>query len=211
MNSKKELLKKSRLYLILDKKVFVNKSSSGLVNKACPAGVDIIQLRDKESKREDILKDALFLHKLLLKRKVLFIVNDYPDIAKITDSDGVHLGQHDTSIGVARRILGKDKIIGVSCHNLKQAIQAQELGADYIGFGPLFPTPTKPEYPAIGLNPVRYLKKKIKIPVFAIGNINQDNLSAVALAGARRVAVCRAILEAENMTHAVKYFAKMLA
>ncbi len=210
MNSRKELLKKSRLYLILDKRVSGNMPLSNLANRIFPLGVDIIQFRDKESKKEDILRNALLLHKLLLKSKVLFIINDYLDVAKIVGSDGLHLGQHDASVGLARRILGKDKIIGISCHNLKQALQAQKEGADYIGFGPLFPTPTKPEYKAIGLNSIRHLKKRIKIPFFAIGNINKDNLSEVTLAGAGRVAVCRASLKADNIAESAKYFSNGL-
>lgn len=210
MNSRKKLLRKSRLYLILDKKTFADMPFPVLVNKTCRAGVNIIQFRDKESKKEEILRDALLLHKLLLGRKALFIINDYLDIAKIVDSDGVHLGQDDTSIELARRILGKDKIIGISCHNLKQALQAQKKGADYIGFGPIFSTPTKPEYGKIGLDSIGCLKKKIRIPIFAIGGINKDNLAGVISAGVRRAAICRGILKSVNIAQSAEYFSRAL-
>jgi len=122
-----------------------NKPIFNTVNKIKEAGVDIIQFRSKKSKKESILKDALGLRKLLLNSQALFIINDYLDIAKMVDCDGIHLGQDDTSIEIARQVLGKDKIIGISCHNLRQAKNAQNRGADYISIGPVFSTSTKHE------------------------------------------------------------------
>ena len=113
MISKKKLLKKSRLYLIADKKVLARRT---LIKKASlikDSRIGIIQLRDKESGKAEVLREAIGLSRLLGKNKPIFIVNDYPDIAKLADSDGVHLGQSDPSVKIARRILGKDKIIGV--------------------------------------------------------------------------------------------------
>lgn len=173
-------------------------------------GADIVQLRDKFSNKETILQNAFLLQKSFLNTNTLFIVNDYLDIAKIADCDGLHIGQKDIPIEIARRILGKEKVIGVSCHNLKQALDAQKRGADYIGFGPIFPTPTKPGYKAIGLGSIKKLKKKLKIPFFAIGNINFNNVNRVMSAGADRVAVCRAVLKAKNVSLAVKDFNKIL-
>jgi thiamine-phosphate pyrophosphorylase len=161
-------------------------------------GADIIQYRDKESKKEDILKNAFLLQKSLLNTKCVFIINDYLDVAKIVNSDGIHLGQDDVSIEIARKVLGRDKIIGISCHNLKQAFAAQKRGADYIAIGPVFATSLKPEYKPIGLNLIKELKAKIKIPFFAVGGINQSNINEVRAFGAERVAVCRAILCPHN-------------
>jgi len=192
-NSRKTLLKESRLYAIIDKKVSGQHSIFNIVSKIKSSGVDIIQFRDKESKKEDILRNAFLIHKLLLNTKKLFIINDYLDVAKLVDSDGLHLGQADTSIEIARRVLGKDKIIGISCHSLKQALQAQSRGADYISIGPIFATPTKPEYKPIGLNPIKALKGKIKIPFFVIGDITLNNINRILSAGAERIAVCRAL------------------
>lgn len=207
MRSKKKPVKKSLLYLIIDKKTAGHKRLLNISKQARDSGVDIIQFRDKLSNKESVVKDAILLRKLFSGTKTAFIVNDYLDVAKIVDSDGIHLGQSDTSIGIARRILGEYKIIGVSCHNLKQALLAQERGADYIGIGPVFPTPTKPEYKPIGLRLIREFKKKIRIPFFVIGDVNLDNIGEIVSSGARRVAVCRAVLNLKNISSTVKKFA----
>lgn len=204
MKSKKKLLKSSRLYVIIDKEVSGNRSVLEIVKKIKHRSVDIVQFRDKKSNKRTILKDSLALFRELKKTKTAFIINDYLDIAKIVDCDGVHLGQQDTSIEIARKILGKDKIIGVSCHNLRQAWEAQERGADYISIGPLFPTPIKPGYKAIGLNLINEIKNKIKIPFFAIGGINESNLDKVLSWQAKRIALCRAVCQAKNISLAIK-------
>ncbi len=236
MKSKKKLLAKSRLYVVIDKKIAFGDNSkvrfsvvrkvfytflhhkkisaghtlSDIATKLRDSGADIIQFRDKHSNKDSILECAFLLRKLLWNPDVLFILNDYLDIAKIVDCDGVHLGQNDTSIEVARKILGKDKIIGLSCHNLKQALLAQEKGVDYIGIGPIFPTPTKPEYKAIGPDIIKQLKKKIKIPFFLIGGITRYKIDQLLSLGAKRIAVCRAVLKAKNIPSAVKYFSEQL-
>jgi thiamine-phosphate pyrophosphorylase len=181
-----------------------------LVNKIKYLGADIIQLRDKKSKKEDILKESFVLQRILSKAGCLFIVNDYLDIAKIADCDGLHIGQQDTSIGIARKLLGRDKIIGISCHSLTQALKAQENGADYIGLGPIFSTPTKPEYKPIGLDSIKECIKKIKIPVFVIGGINKDNLNEVLAYGAKRVVICRGVCQAGNITKRMGVLRRLL-
>lgn len=210
MKSRKRLLKRSRLYLILDKKTIGRQSPAAVAGKIKDTGINIIQLRDKSGDRAEILKEASLVRKALLKTKILFIINDYLDISKIVDSDGVHLGQRDTSIEIARRILGKGKIIGISCHNLKQALDAQKRGADYIGIGPIFKTPTKPQYKAVGLRLIKEVKNKIRIPFFAIGDINKDNLRKVLLSGVRRIATCREILKSRNPYLSARYLSKAL-
>ena len=120
------------------------------------------------------------------------------DIAKIVNSDGLHLGQDDLSVGIARRILGKDKIIGLSCHSLKQAQKAVSLGIDYISIGPVFATTTKPEYKPVGLILIKKAKDKIRIPFFAIGSINESNIEKSRASGAKRFAVCRAVCKAKD-------------
>lgn len=206
MNLKKKLLKKSYLYVIIDKKTLGNRSIFNLATKIKNSRypIDIIQYRDKESEKDTIIKNASSLGKLFLDTKTIFIINDYLDIAKIVGSDGIHLGQYDISIEIARRILGKDKIIGVSCHNLREAQKAQSEGADYISIGPIFSTPTKPEYKAVGLDLIKKIKEKICIPVFAIGAINENNLTKVISQGIKRIAVCRAICKAKDIPLAIK-------
>lgn len=204
MNLKKGLLKKSRLYIVLDKKVL--KSGERIfhsANEIKNLNAGIIQYRDKGAKKEDALKNAYILRKLLSHTDTLFIINDYLDIAKLVDSDGIHLGQSDSSVYITRRILGKNKVIGVSCHNLSQAMKAQKNGADYVSIGPIFATSTKPEYKAIGLKLIKAIKEKIKIPFFAIGGINQDNISRVLSQGVKRVAICKAVCRAKNIPLAI--------
>lgn len=194
----------------MDAKTAPERSPIRTAQKLKESGVDIIQLRDKDSGRKELLKKALYLRKLLSGSKTLFIINDYPDIARITDSDGLHIGQSDISLKTARSILGPGKIIGVSCHNLKQAVKAQNDGADYIGLGPIYATPTKPEYRPIGPDIIKKIKANIKIPFFVIGDINRQNIKEVASHGAKRVAVCRDILQAKDMTLRISYYRKIL-
>lgn len=210
MKSKRKQLKSSRLYVILDKETAGERSIFTITNEIKNSGADIIQFRDKKSKKDDLLKNAYLLRKLLTRERVLFIINDYIDIAKIVDSDGIHLGQNDLSAEIARKILGQNKIIGISCHNLEQAKKAQAQGADYIGLGPIFATPTRPEYKPIGLDLIKEIKQNLKIPFFVIGGINQDNIKEVLFCGSRKVAICRAILEAKNVASRVKYFSQVL-
>lgn len=211
MKLKRKLLRNSRLCLIIDKETTGNKSIFGIASEIKASGITcIIQLRDKISKKADILKEASKLKKLLLKSSILFIINDYPDIAKITDCDGVHIGQEDMDIASARGILGKEKIIGLSCHSLKQAKQAQNNGADYIGIGPVFSTPTKPEYNPIGLKMLSAVMKQIDIPAFAIGGINKDNIQQITSAGAKRIAVVRVVCRTENIKEELKLIGSML-
>ncbi|MFH0918106.1 MAG: thiamine phosphate synthase [Candidatus Omnitrophota bacterium] len=210
MKLRKSLLKKSQLYLILDRPNFNRFSLEKISSLVFGNEVGLIQLRDKSSAKADILKFALKLAKYLALTKTLFIVNDYVDVAVACSADGVHLGQDDLSLKQARKILGKDKIIGLSCHNLAQAFEAQKQGADYIGIGPLYATATKPGYPGIGLKAATELKAKIKIPYFAIGNINEDNIKEIAATGFERIAVCRAILEANDPKQAAKRLYKKL-
>jgi len=160
------------------------------------AKIGLLQLRDKTSSRQEVLKFACKLAKHLVLTKTLFIINDYADVASACGADGVHLGQGDISLKQARKILGKDKLIGISCHNLSQALKAQKAGADYLGIGPVFATVTKPGGRGIGLEKAAALEAKIKIPYFVIGGINAENIGKVTSRGVRRVAVCRAILGA---------------
>lgn len=207
---KKRLLRNSRLYAVIDKKVCGRSPVSNTAKTLRDAGVGIVQFRDKYSHKEDILKDAYSISRVLSNSKTLFIINDYLDVAKLLNCDGVHLGQSDSSIEIARKIVGKDKIIGVSCHNPRQAVTAQNKGADYIGIGPIFATSTKPNTKPIGLDLIKILNKKIRIPYFAIGGIDQDNLKAVLSSGAKRVAVCKAVCRSRNIAETIRRFRERL-
>jgi len=209
MKSKKGLLKKSRLYVIIDKETCARRPLGDIANKIIDNGASIFQYRDKVSNKETVLRNCRALKKSC-DANTLFIVNDFLDVAKIIDCDGVHFGQGDLSLKLARQFLGPNKIIGISCHSLKQAIDAQNCGADYIGIGPIFPTPTKPEHKSVGLGLIKAVAKKIKIPFFAIGGINRNNLNSVLSAGTKRVAICSAICKAKNINREVANIRKQL-
>jgi len=222
MKLKKSLLKRSQLYLILDRQTLGGCSLENIYSIVSSPYINVVQLRDKNSAKSDVLDLAIKLSKWLKNRpqgrglasnsqRQLFIINDYVDLAAASGADGVHLGQEDLSLKQARKILGTDKIIGISCHNLAQALRAQNEGADYIGIGPIYATATKPEYKPIGLEVLGELKDKIKIPYFAIGDIHAGNIKEITAAGAGRVAVCRAILKADNHKAAVKQLYKILS
>ncbi len=209
MKSKKRLLASARLYCIADKGT-VRITLSAFVSAARRSCIDILQWRDKSGRKAEILRDASRIKKSLDRGKIIFIINDYLDVAQLTNADGLHIGQTDISIQDARDCLGRDKIIGVSCHNLRQALDAQRKGADYIGIGPVFSTPTKPEYKSVGLNTLRKVSARLRIPVFAIGSIEENILPQVVNAGARRIAVCRALCCSDNPVKTAKRLKAML-
>lgn len=210
MKSRKPLLKKSQLYLILDKSTLAGRSLEKIYSAASGGRIGLIQLRDKRGAKKDVLDLAIKLSKRLSRSKTLFIVNDYVDVALASGADGLHLGQDDISLAEARKILGKDCVIGISCHSLTQALRAQQEGADYIGIGPIYATATKPEYKPIGLEVLRRLKGKIKIPYFSIGDIGAGNIKEIIAAGCRRVAVCREILKAKNQKETARQLSEIL-
>ncbi|MFH0935479.1 MAG: thiamine phosphate synthase [Candidatus Omnitrophota bacterium] len=212
MKPKKRLLKKSRLYIIIDKKIAQNNALGLIAKKLRDSSVDIIQLRDKHSKKSRLLKEALELRRIFLNSAKLFLINDYPDIAKICGADGVHLGQRDLPVKAARKMLGEKSIIGKSCHSLRQAVQAQKEGADYIGMGPVFPTQTKAvRRKRISPELIQEVNRRLKIPVFAVGGITTDNLGQLLIRRIRRVVVCGAILRAKNITLKAEAFYRQLA
>jgi len=163
---------------------------------ALQSGVRVIQLREKSLPDRELL--ALAQHVRLWTRdfEAIFIMNDRPDLAALAQADGVHLGQDDVPVAMARRILGPDKLVGVSTHSIEQARQAVREGADYLGVGPVFPSPTKAfeEFP--GLDFVRQVADEIALPWFAIGGITQDNIPELLAAGATRIALSSAICSA---------------
>ena len=196
--SKKSVLKKSDIYAILDIGSCRNRNISKFTKELIKNKIRIIQLRDKTSSYKEIFRKSLLIKKII-KNKALFIINDYPEICLLTDADGIHLGQDDLSLKFARDVLGDDKLIGVSCHNLKQAEHAQRNGADYISFGPIYKTPIKREYETIGIKKINLLKKKIKIPFFLIGGIDNSQLIKLKPFRISRIAICRALCKTKNI------------
>jgi len=194
MKLKKNRLKQSQIYLILDSQSLAGRSAEEVVSAIKDSPIDLIQLRDKISPREVVLNQARGIKKILAKTNKLFIVNDYLDVAKIADADGVHLGQKDLPPEIARSILGEDKIIGVSCHSQTQSQAAEASGADYIGIGPVFSTPTKPKLHPIGLKLAKKIGANSGLPCFFIGGINCSTVGEFKSTRPKAVAVCSAIL-----------------
>lgn len=210
MKSRRKLLAASRLYVILDRLACAGQDAAGLADVIARAGADLIQYRDTVSSMDFIAAEARRICRVLRPYNTLFIVNNYPHLARSAGADGVHLGQQDVLPRAARRIVGADRIIGISAHNLKQAREAERLGADYLGFGPLFATITKPEYRPIGVRALKALSSQAHIPFFVIGGITGVNLRTIRAAGIHRVAVCRAILKSADIDKTVKYYKKIL-
>ena len=202
-----------------------------MAEEALRGGADMVQLRAKDWMDKKTIEIGEKLREITANYKVPMVVNDRLDIALALGADGVHLGQQDMPLTLVRRLLmweavgasiyrtQKQKLqkgsplpprrsvtrfIGVSTHSLKEAIKAEKEGADYISIGPVFPTPSKPELKQIGLNPVRQVKKKVNIPFFAIGGIDQENIGEVIRAGAERVAVIHAVAHAKNVRKATQ-------
>ncbi len=209
MQLKKKLLKDSNLYLILDHEVNDYKQLLNIAKKAINYGVDIIQLRDKKGSAREILKFSESLKKISFG-KVLFIVNDRIDIAKICKADGVHLGQQDLPIEEARKMLGKNVIIGISCQTIKHVQDAQDKGADYVGFGSVFKTLTKPNRSPMNLNLLKNVFRNVKIPLFCIGGITLNNILSIKKLGCSRIAICRDICLADNIKEKILAYKKCL-
>jgi thiamine-phosphate pyrophosphorylase len=163
-----------------------------IAKRACSAGARILQYREKHAGRGEMVKTAREIRKITAKYGTLFIINDFIDIALIVKADGVHLGQDDIPIAEARKIVPAGFLIGRSTHSLEQAIEAEKQGADYIGSGPVFATPTKEDYIPIGIDTVKQVIETVRIPVVAIGGLNLDNISELQKIGVKNFAMVRA-------------------
>ena len=189
----------ARLYGILDLAYVVRGEVMRLAREMIAGGVDILQLRAKQESVAEITALARELHQVTSSANVPLVINDYAQIARDVGAEGVHVGQDDISIAEVRRLVGPYGFVGKSTHSLDQAKAAQDEGADYIGFGPLFATPTKPDYAPIGLEWVAEAHALVRLPIFCIGGIKLENLSQVIAAGARRVVIVSGLLQAKNV------------
>ncbi len=206
----KEKLDDIDLYFITDSKL-TRRTVLEDVRSAIKAGVRIIQYREKDLCTREMINEAEKIGRLCKKNNVLFIINDRVDIALAVDADGVHLGNEDMHYSAARKILGNMKTIGLTIHNVSEAIEAERIGADYIGISPIFETKTKPDAgtPA-GIDLIKYIKKIVKIPFVAIGGINEDNVKSVIEAGARSIAVISAIVTKGDVKKECKKFREVI-
>lgn len=196
-----------RLYGFVDTAYLAGRNPGGVARQLVEGGADIIQLRAKNESRDQIADMARAILPVTRPAGVALILNDFPDLAKDVHADGVHLGQEDLRVVAfdsVRAMLGEDGIIGVSTHSLDQALAAERLGADYIGVGPIFPTGTKPERPAVGLELIRQVVGRVRLPFVCIGGINRSNVAQVRQAGAKWIAVVSAILCSDEMVRTAR-------
>ena len=197
----------SGLYVILDPSVCPARPLVEVLTAAAEAGASLFQYRNKTASMKDAYVEALALRQAAAKAGVLFIVNDRCDLALAVDADGVHLGQGDLPLDLARKVMGPDKLIGISTHNPDQVREATAGKPDYLGFGPIFKPGSKQDHdPVVGLAGLRAMRRLTSLPVFAIGGIQIDQAGEVMRAGANGVAVISAILKAPDISHAVKAF-----
>jgi len=201
----------SGLYIILDPSVCPAHPLTDVLTAAAEAGASIFQYRNKTASMKDAYVEALALRQAAAKAGVLFIVNDRCDLALAVDADGVHLGQGDLPLDLARKVMGQDKLIGISTHNSDQVREATAGKPDYLGFGPIFKPGSKQDHdPVVGLEGLRAMRPLTSLPVFAIGGIQIDQVGEVTRFGANGVAVISAIIKAPDIGHAVRTFLAQL-
>jgi len=194
----------ARLYGIVDLGYVTADTAPVAAERLLEGGVDILQLRAKGLPKSIVAGLAEEIHAMTSPLGVLLILNDYPDLLRDVPAQGAHVGQDDMSVAAARAAAGRPVIIGKSTHSLAQARAAAEEGADYIGFGPLFATPTKPGRPAIGLGEIAAVHEELSIPIFCIGGIKNENLAKVVAVGAQRVVIVSGWLQADDIAAAVR-------
>ncbi len=197
----------SGIYGITAEKFSAGRSNADVVRQMIAGGVRIIQYREKRPHKSAraMLDECILIRKLTREAGVLFIVNDYPDIARLVDADGVHVGQDDYPVAEVRRLIGPDKLIGLSTHGPEQAAAAVAAGADYIGVGPIFSTQTKDDVcAAVGLDYLDHVVKTCPLPFVAIGGIKEHNLGEVLAHGARTVCLVTEIVGAADIAATVR-------
>ena len=182
-----------------------------LAQQLCAGGVRLLQLRVKQQPTRDFVSLATAVQRICRRSRCRLIINDRLDVALAVGADGVHLGQEDLPLAAARKLVGGEKIIGVSTHTAQQALSAEQAGADYIGFGPLFGTTTKTTgYTARGLGQLQAVRQQVRIPIVAIGGITAERAPAVLRAGADAVALISDIVLAPDIQYRVRTLLRQL-
>ncbi|MDI3486635.1 MAG: thiamine-phosphate pyrophosphorylase [Methanolobus sp.] len=209
MTEKRTLLDEIDFYLVTDSGLS-KKGTLSDVEKAVAAGCRIIQYREKSISTKDMILEAAQI-KILCGSDSIFLVNDRVDIALAVDADGVHIGQDDMSIVTARELLGPDKIIGLTVHNIEEALEAERMGADYVGLSPIFNTSTKKDAgKGIGPESIRPVKDAINIPIVAIGGINKQNSESVILGGADSLVAISAVVCSDDVEKETREFIDLI-
>ncbi|MCX7626018.1 MAG: thiamine phosphate synthase [Candidatus Sumerlaeaceae bacterium] len=192
------------IYVITDT-ALAKRSHLEIAREVIEGGGKVIQLRDKSLPREELLPIAREIRQLTTEHGVTFIINDDPWLALEVDADGVHVGQEDMSVAEVRKIVGPEKIVGLSTHTLQQALVAASLPVDYIGVGPIFPTRTKENpWPAVGIDLLREVRKKVSLRITAIGGINEKDIPELVRAGAHNIAFIGEVMRAHSICEKVR-------
>ncbi len=187
------------LYLVTDRGLARGRPTLDIVRAAVEGGVTCVQLREKECSTLDFIEQALTIKDFLKAKGVPLIINDRVDVALAIEADGVHLGQTDMPLAIAKKIIGNSMIIGISAESLEDAVAAEKGGADYLGVSPIYATPTKTDTaPPLGLAGLRTIREAVRLPLVGIGGLNRDNSAAVIENGGDGVAVVSAIVAADD-------------
>jgi thiamine-phosphate pyrophosphorylase len=198
------------LYAIIDLGYVSAENAPAILEKLVAGGIDIVQLRGKNRSLDELSVLAEQLLQLTMSAKIPLIANDHAEMARRVEVQGVHVGQDDDSIEKVRAQIKRPIVVGKSTHNIEQAVAAEREGADYIGFGPIFSTPTKPDYSPIGLAQIREVHQRVSIPIFCIGGIKSENLAQVIEAGAKRVVIVSGLLQANDIAEYARACKKSL-
>lgn len=200
------------LYLITDRHQTAGRNLLAVVEEALAGRVRSVQLREKDLPPRALLELSRTMRELTNRYGARLIINDRVDIALAVGADGVHLGEASIPADAARRLLGTDRLIGVSCHSRESALAAEDAGADFITFGPVYPTPSKAAYgPPVGVERLAEVVKLLSIPVFALGGIKRENTPETLATGAAGVALISAVIAAGNPKEEARAFLSLLA
>jgi len=199
------------LYAIIDLGYVSLANAPGILEKLIAGGIDMVQLRGKNHSLDELSLLAEKLLRLTTPAEIPLIANDHAQIAQRVELHGVHVGQDDDSIKKVRSQIKRPIVVGKSTHSIEQAVAAEREGADYIGFGPIFSTPTKPDYSPVGLAHIREVHERVSIPIFCIGGIKSENLAQVIDAGAKRVVIVSGLLQANDIAEYARACKRLLS
>jgi thiamine-phosphate pyrophosphorylase len=203
--ARRKMFQEVDIYPVTCERLSQGRSNLEILQAVIQGGAKIIQLREKEYHKKDLYHLALKFRDVTAKAGILLIINDHIDIALTVDADGVHLGQEDLPVDVARK-LAPDLLIGASTHSLEEALRAEKEGADYINIGPIFPTKTKEGAERfLGLDVIARISPQVQVPFTVMGGIKEDNIEQVLIKGARKVAMVTAITRAPDIAERVRF------